>query len=450
MKKKNDINKLENLQKKVKKFTKDIPLNNQTICKNTYNNFHLDSWLNNHEQNIITNNNILNIDKGEINTNNNKKTQKINIIFNNDQKLKISNWFEACRIMYNKTLQYIKNYKNDHKNDEKFNYNFKKILNYKHLRTYHLKNFKKNLENKYKLPSHVLVGAIKLVCTNYKSALTNLKNGNIKHFRIRYLKKNKKSHIFDIEKDSFHKKGFFKRFLGNIQNTNNFNYSDVTCDSQLYYNSDTKRYTLLVPESIEDNTLENRNKDYISIDPGERTFLTCLTKNKIIECGTNIKKKINNTLDKIKNIKNNKNTYFTDKKKKIKERKIEKKLKNQMEDAHWKLINYLVKNYKHIIIGKWSTKSCVNNTTSVLKGTDKNIILRLNYYKFKERLKYKCNINKSNLIISDEYHTTQVCSNCTNQKTDVGGNKIYNCNKCNFVFDRDVNSCKNILCLNLH
>lgn len=299
-KKKKDINKfinktkkLDNLQNKVKKFTKYVPLNNLIINENHYNEFHLDSWLNNQEQNITNNNNILKIDKGEKNSKIKLKCKKINIYFNNDQKKIMLNWFDAYRIMYNKTVQFIKNYRKDHKEF---------LLNFKTIRTYHLKNIKADLIKKFNTYSHVLDGAIKLACASFKAALSNLKAYNIKHFNIGYIKQNKKSKILDIEKCYFHKKGFFSKIIGDVKNTNNYDYSNINHDCKLHYNYDTDKYTLLVPESIEDNILENRDiqNDYISIDPGERTFLTCLTKNKIIECGTNIKDNIKNILDKIK------------------------------------------------------------------------------------------------------------------------------------------------------
>ena len=68
----------------------------------------------------------------------------------------------------------------------------------------------------YNAPSHMLDGAIKLACASYKSAFSNFKNGHIRHFNIRYLKKNKKSHIFDIEKVYFNETSFYSSFLGKV------------------------------------------------------------------------------------------------------------------------------------------------------------------------------------------------------------------------------------------
>ena len=41
-----------------------------------------------------------------------------------------------------------------------------------------------------------------------------------------------------------------------------------------------------------------------------------------------------------------------------------------------------------------------------------------------------------------------MCSNCTFIKKDLGPNKIFNCNNCNLIQDRDVNASRNI-CLKM-
>ena len=79
-----------------------------------------------------------------------------------------------------------------------------------------------------------------------------------------------------------------------------------------------------------------------------------------------------------------------------------------------------------------------------LSGLTKQIANRLNMYKFRERLKYKCKI-KNNLIIANEWNTSVCCSNCGNKKLDLGGKKEYKCEKCKKDYDRDVNASKNIL-----
>ena len=43
-----------------------------------------------------------------------------------------------------------------------------------------------------------------------------------------------------------------------------------------------------------------------------------------------------------------------------------------------------------------------------------------------------------------ENYTSKMCSNCSHYNDDLGDNKIYNCNKCFKIIDRDVNAARNI------
>jgi putative transposase len=75
----------------------------------------------------------------------------------------------------------------------------------------------------------------------------------------------------------------------------------------------------------------------------------------------------------------------------------------------------------------------------------KRITLRLRYYNFLQRLKYKCKLYNKNLYIIDEAYTSKICSNCCNEHENLGSSKIFNCNNCNLKIDRDFNGCRNIL-----
>ena len=315
------------------------------------------------------------------------------------------------------------------------------ILDDKKIKTYFIKDEIHKISKKFKTPVHTLNYAVKLACASYKSCLTNLKNGNIKHFNIRYIKSNKSSLIMDIEKTVFNKKSFITSVLGKeMKNNKNIEYI-INNDCKLHYNRNKDIFTLLVPKEIE-NIIKNDNKDeYISIDLGLRTLMNCKTNKEYIQIGNNIQTTIKKHLekqDKCSLIQNKKN------KEKILKR-LREKLKNKVDDLQWKTINSLTSNYKNIIIGKWSTKDIIRKEDSILQRMNKRIIQSISYYKLLERLKFKSIINKNNLIIKEEWYTSKTCTSCGNKKDDLGGNKIYSCVKCNLTTDRDYNGCRNIL-----
>jgi len=384
----------------------------------------------------------------------NYKCLKINIKFNEEQKIIIHRWFNAYILMYNATLKLIKQRR---ANGEQT------ILDFKILRTYHLKDIKNEIIIKSQLPidkdtkikTHILDTAIQLACANYKSALTNLRNGNIRHFRIRYWKIIKDFNILGIEPSYFNHNTLCPKIFGNIEcfyNNEKFDLgligSVYKSECKILYERTINKYTLLVPDRIDnknENKLFHQKKEFISLDPGIRTFMTGLSENEFIKIGDNSQEKIKKILKKIDKLESIK----------IKNKRIRKKLYNKryklnnlIADMHWKSINFLTKNYNTILIGDLSVKGISNKKTSNNNRMTKRIGYALSFYKYKQRLQYKCLINNCNYLEVNEKYTSKMCSNCGNYKEDLGSNKIYNCSKCKRNIDRDVNGCRGI-CLKM-
>jgi IS605 OrfB family transposase len=330
-------------------------------------------------------------------------------------------------------------------------------LNYQNIRTYFLKDIRDNIiknctnikiNKNISIKTHILDATIKLACSNYQSAITNFENGNIKTFRIRYWKKKRDKRVLEIEKSYFRNnplcysifnkiKGFFRKGKKYYE----FNFDDIEGSAKLHYNKKTNEYNLYVTKKVENNILELEKSEIIGIDLGLRTFSTCLTKNEVIDIG-NIKNSRLESLIKKKirlmNFNNNKKT------RKYKE-SVNKRIKGLIDELHWKSIKFLTDNYKTILIGDLSTKGIVCSSTSVLKKYNKELAYALSFYKYRERLKYKCLINNSNYINVNERYTSKVCSVCGEFKDNLGSSKIYKCKNCMSTLDRDVNSCRNII-----
>jgi putative transposase len=372
------------------------------------------------------------------------KCNQIILLPNNNQKKILLDFMETSRIMYNETIKLIKT---RYFNKEKT------ILSYRKLRTLYLKDIKEKLMKQYNAYCHVLDQDINSACAMYKSALSNLKNKNIKHFRIRYKKRNSNSLIIHVEQTYFRdNKIFVSKIKEPMLNKDNYNYDLINHDSIIHYNKSTKIFTLFLPTIPIEKTIINN--DYISIDAGMRTFLTCMTNKSIIEIGSNIGneiKKILLKIDKTNNMKKDLLNEELNKRKKfnrIKHRNLthlRERLKNKVKDMHCKIINYLTNTYKTIVIGKWSTKAVVKNETSVLSKMNKRICLSMSFYKFLQRLEFKSKINKNDLYITNECYTSMTCSTCGYLKRDLGGSKVFNCDECKNIMDRDVNSCRNMI-----
>ena len=331
-----------------------------------YNKINTNSWfdINYYKNDELPNDSIFKFNSSNLINKEDIKNTKIYIDFNKQQKEIIKRWFYAYVLMYNETLKFIKNNKNVK-------------INYKNIRTYHLKEVRNkiilNSQHPYhnkdtKIKTHILDTAIKLACANYKSAFTNLKRGNINQFRIRYWKFNKTNFLLEIEPSYFKNGILCPKILGNInyykdvKHKQKYELTNINKAVKLMHDKLTDNYYLLIPETVNKKNIDFE-KDFISLDPGLRTFMIGISNNEVLEIGTNINNKITSLIIR-------KNKIL---KKKIKEcikRKIEKrlnnKIKNLVSDMHWKTINFLTNNYKTILIGDMSSKSIINNKTSNL------------------------------------------------------------------------------------
>ena len=261
--------------------------------------FNTDSWFN-----IIETDNKIKVSY-KSNYNSPKKNKKftkcmkITLKFTQEQKKIIGEWLKGNTLMYNQTIRYIKT--NQFKTG-------KLKLNWMNIRK-GLYNEKSAIGKDYNIPIHILDQTIKRTVSMIKSALTNLRNGNIKYFRIRYIK-NKIVNVLGIEKGLFSKKfnTFCKRILGEKIDSNGFDLKSIKKygDSTLYYNENKRTYQLLVPIEIKQIKCKNKKK-ICSIDAGLRTFLTCLSEDNIMEIGTNLIKTIKGDLDRKDKIENRKN-----------------------------------------------------------------------------------------------------------------------------------------------
>ena len=215
---------------------------------------------------------------------------------------------------------------------------------------------------------------------------------------------------------------------------------NIKSSCKLHYNIKTKKYALYVP--IKSEVTKTNNTGIISLDPGIRTFMCGLTNNSVIKIGNDIGDKIKKRLQRLDKIKNSE--HIPNKIKKKNEILINKKIKNIVNELHWKSIKYLTDNYENILIGDMSVKGIVSNKTSNINKMVKRIAYKMSFYKYRQRLEYKCKKYNIGYKVIDEKYTSKVCSRCGWYNKKLGGNKKFSCESCKMRIDRDVNGCRGI------
>ena len=374
------------------------------------------------------------------------KCKKVIMHLTYDQKKIMNKWFNSYALMYNETLRLIKKRRIEGKDA---------IYDYKKLRTLYLKEVKDNIRSFYDdckkeiAKSHNLDHAIKLACASYKSALDNYKKGNIRHFRIRYWRHNKQNRVMDIEDSCFGDEGLCHAVFGKIKCTydkKDFDLSNVNITCKMTHDRLLNKYCLFVPEKIK-TIKRDHKRQVISCDPGIRTFMTGVTENHVIKmgdkCSTRIKKYL-----KIIDKRNNMNIPVKIKKKN--EKVYNRKITGLVDEMHWKTINYLTRRHKKVLVGDMSVKGITCNKTSKINRMTKRIAYKLKFYKFRQRLEYKCNVRRCEFKVVDESYTSKICSMCGYLNNNLGSSKKYDCPSCLTTMDRDVNGARGIFIKSLY
>ena len=326
-------------------------------------------------------------------------------------------------------------------------------LNWKNVRTNHLKDIRDHIQsnstnnNSLRIRTHILDCAIKNACASYKSCTSNFLNGNIKKFKIRYWRHNKKNRTMEIEKEFIRNNELLLDIFGTFKLTYDNEKYVLTGNETvtILYRSDIKKYYLLVAEKVE--LKKTKSTKYMAIDQGMKPFVSCRTNNELINIGTNILYLIGKHLEKIDLIKNT--IRMNKEQKKKKERKCYIKIKNIINEVHWKTIKHITDNYGNVIIGNLSMKEASKKSKSKISPKLKRIGLMMRFSEFRNRLRYKCLINGIKIEIIDEAYTSKVCSTCGNCKHELKGEKDYECTVCNKIRNRDFNSATDMILLKM-
>lgn len=289
--------------------------------------------------------------------------------------------------------------------------------------------------------------AVRNVCSAYKTAITNLKEGNCKFFNIGYKlksasKKCAELSTSDIKITKNGKVRISPTFFGEEncefdlgkRNLKKYGKCIIKNNCDLLKRNDGYYLGLILPtEEKQNEEFEN----FCGVDPGVRTFLTSYGSNGIVEYNHNrgYLEKLNKLLINLKE----------KRKKRVRKRsltKIDKRKENFITDIHWKAITELLKSSDVIFFGDIKSHGIVKN------GKNKTLNRQINdlkFYVFKQRLKYKAKVLHKKVVFVNEAYTTQGCSKCGNLWKYIGCSKIYSCINCKSIYDRDINSAKNIL-----
>lgn len=400
--------------------------------------------------------------------------RRIQIFPTMGQKRLLALTFDACRHVYNKTVEAINSGEESTRkalraatvNDEVW----KKVMT----------------DEAWKVvPYEIRDGAMLDAFKAAKSTKASLKARGIetKHWKFKFRHKKDPTESITIRKRQLNRKTGKDKYWSKL-----FGYSkhrDVMCskrplpgdfdhDIRLWHHRVLGIYYLVVPETcpagvLHPDTQGNKaaavvteKKSVVAIDPGVRTFATCYDPE-----GTAIKwgcegedgtPSANNKLWRIANqiqslrTRMGKHTILHRKRYRMRRAafRLDMRVRHMVDELHHKLARWLCTNYEAVILPEFRVSGMVEKRNSKRKWKRKiakktvRQLYSLSQCRFREFLKHKAGELGSSLAIVSERYTTMTCGSCGLLNV-VGGSEVYRCRFCGYIADRDINASRNIL-----
>lgn len=294
--------------------------------------------------------------------------------------------------------------------------------------------------------------AISEAVTAFKSALTNLRNGNTTHFHVGFKSKKRLTSLaFRVNKNALDPESmsFFPNRLKKDRNIRmrkrdieKFKENGTTDGNFVILKTKPGYWYLCLPRTRQP-IYQNAVYKSVFLDPGVRTFQTLYSPDGV--CGkikseglTELAKRH----DHLWSISDSSET--TSKTKKSLRRRcasIRLKIKNKVNDLHWKTCSFLCSTFQNIFLPKFEVSKMVKGSPLGSEVTRR--MLQLSHYAFKERLIYYAKTKHRNVYLVDEHYTTKTCGGC-GVIQEMGGNKMFDCRSCGIHIDRDYNGARNI------
>ena len=368
--------------------------------------------------------------------------RKIRIYPTTKQKEYFETFFGASRYIYNKTIEWKKNNKDQ------------KSLIFHKIRP-HIIIANKDLDDNHKeawlknIPYDTRQLSLKNALSSIKSSIQLLKNKNIQYFNHKFKSKKDKKQTFYIDHRALKNLNLFPSLLKKDKKLKvkkkYKKYENYIPSSDSIILKDGKNYYLLFTKEKEKINITEKKNNIISLDPGIKKFQSFYDTNGYVgEFGNiELKKKLFKTEKKIDKL-----MSISTKQKKSRLRnkcyKLRTKAKNIISDFHWKLSSFLCKNYKVILLPIFKSKKMRKNLDNI-----SNRVLNLySHYKFKERMIYQSKKYNCQLIIVDESYTTKTCGCCGMINNFIGNSNIFWCSSCKIELERDYQAARNILIKN--
>src|ERR687886_2866003 len=352
-----------------------------------------------------------------------RRSKKIRLFLNPEQKALLKQWFGVSRFVYNTTIKYLQ------EPGTKANWMVIKtgILN-------SLPEWAKSV------PFQIKSIAIKDGCLAIKAAKKGFKkDGQIRTCRFRSRKDTKQS-IF-IPKSAIKDCGVYHTILGKcrIKEALPTEFSDGRLT--LAYGE----YYLVVSEQVQPVKTDNQGR-LVALDPGVRTFMTFLSESSFGWLGNDSNLYIQKLCFRLDKLVSRLSSSPSRQKRRLKKAasRLRCKIKNLVKELHHKTARFLVNNFDVILLPTFETSQMVSKSRRKLRNKSVRQMLTLSHYEFKTFLKWKAWEQSKTVIDCNEAYTSKTVSWTGEVVNNLGGARTIKSPSTGLKMNRDLNGARGI------
>ena len=352
-----------------------------------------------------------------------RRSRKIRLFLNPEQKALIKQWFGVSRFVYNTTIKYLQ------EPDTKASWMTIKtgILN-------SLPEWAKPV------PFQIKSIAIKDACSAVKAAKQAFKkDGQIRKCKFRSRKDTKQS-IY-VPKSAIKDCGVYHSILGKCYLTEPLpvNFSDGRLI--LAYGE----YCLIVSEEVQQAKTDKQGR-LVALDPGVRTFMTFFSENSYGWLGKDSNLHIQKLCFRLDRLVSKISQAPSRQKRRFKKAasRLRCKIKNLVKELHHKVAKFLVDNFDVILLPTFESSQMVSKSRRKLRNKTVRQMLTLSHYEFKTFLKWKAWENSKLVIDCNEAYTSKTVSWTGEIIKNLGGARLIKSAATGLKMDRDLNGARGI------
>ncbi len=351
-----------------------------------------------------------------------KKSKKIRVFLNPEQRTLVRQWFGVSRYVFNKTVKILQN------GEVK--------ANWKAIKTGILNDLPEWCKS---VPYQIKSIAIKDACTAVREAKKKYKQ-TFQINRVKFRSRKNPRQSCYIPKSAVSEKGVYHTKLGEISYTEYLpsNIGDCRLTS---HNGD---YYLIVPHEATKDKTDNQGR-VVALDPGVRTFLTFFSETSVGKIGHGDFSQIQRLCQHLDNLLSKIIKAKRGQKRRMRKaaRRMIIRIQNLINELHHKAARFFVDNFDVILLPTFETSQMSKKGNRKIRSKTVRNMLNFAHYRFKEFLLHKAKETGKTVVDVCEAYTSKTVS-WTGEMVNIGGSKTIKSRVDGRSMDRDINGARGI------